>query len=134
MYRAELPMIQCRPRYTYYGEDVPRGVSPFARREIDGSGGEEQAPDPALVRGGRGDAAVTAEVVAPDHRMDGQPLGPQGVQQYAARIMAAFPDWRVTVHDLVGEGDWVAARLTCGGTRRWCCRPGAGPRSVSHRH
>ena len=66
----------------------------------------------------RGDAAVSAEVVSPDYRMNGQPLGPQGAQQVTATILAAFPDWRVTVHDLIAEGNWVAVRLTYSGTHR----------------
>ena len=66
----------------------------------------------------RGDASVSAEVVAPDYQMNGQRLGPQGARQVTAMILAAFPDWRVTVHDLIAEGDRVAARLTYSGTHR----------------
>jgi predicted ester cyclase len=67
---------------------------------------------------GRGDASVSAEMVSPDYQMNGQPLGPQGAQQVTATILAAFPDWHVIVHDLIAEGDRVAARLTYRGTHR----------------
>ena len=66
----------------------------------------------------RGDAATSAALVSPDYRMNGQPLGPQGAQQVTATILAAFPDWRVTVHDLIAEGDRVAARLTYSGSHQ----------------
>jgi steroid delta-isomerase-like uncharacterized protein len=66
----------------------------------------------------KGDAATSAALVAPDYRMNGQPLAPQGAQQVTATILAAFPDWSVTVQDLIAEGDRVAARLTYSGTHR----------------
>lgn len=66
----------------------------------------------------RGDASVSAALVGPDYRMNGQVLGPQGARQVTATILAAFPDWGVTVHDLVAEGDVVAARLAYHGTHR----------------
>ena len=67
---------------------------------------------------GRGDAAVSAALVSPDYRMNGQPLRPRGARQVSAMILAAFPDWRIAVHDLVAEGDVVAARLTYSGTHQ----------------
>jgi predicted ester cyclase len=75
---------------------------------------------------GRGEAAASAAVVSADYRMNGQPLGPQGAQQVTAMILDAFPDWRITVHDLLADGDLVAARLTYSGTHRGVWK-GRGP-------
>jgi len=41
-----------------------------------------------------------------------------GYRAWVATWHAAFPDFRVEVHDLVAEGDRVAARLTATGTHR----------------
>jgi len=44
------------------------------------------------------------------------PLDQQGTQAYANAFFAACPGLRHTVHDIVGEGDHVAARITIRGT------------------
>ena len=41
-----------------------------------------------------------------------------GYRKWVARWRAGFPDFRVEVHDLVAEGDKVAARLTATGTHQ----------------
>jgi predicted ester cyclase len=66
----------------------------------------------------RGEPSTSAEVVGPEYQMNGQPLGPEGARQVTAMILAAFPDWRITIHDLIAEGDRVAARLTYSGTHQ----------------
>ena len=66
----------------------------------------------------QGDATVSAEVVGPDYRMNGQALGPQGAQQVSTLLLSAFPDWHGTLDDLIGEGDQVAARITYRGTHQ----------------
>ena len=76
----------------------------LARRWIDG------------INAGRPE--TSAEVVAPDYRMNGQPLGQEGARQLSAMLLAAFPDWHGTIEDLVAEGDKVVVRLTYTGTHR----------------
>jgi steroid delta-isomerase-like uncharacterized protein len=44
--------------------------------------------------------------------------GPEGEKQLAGMYLAAFPDLRFTVEDLVAEGDKVVARYTVRGTHR----------------
>ena len=44
--------------------------------------------------------------------------GLQGAKDYAATILAAFPDSRVTVEDQIAEGDQVTTRYTARGTHR----------------
>jgi steroid delta-isomerase-like uncharacterized protein len=49
------------------------------------------------------------------------PAGAQGleeVKQFFAMLFGAFPDLRVEVHDVIGEGDLVAARVSYSGTHR----------------
>ena len=45
-----------------------------------------------------------------------QPDGPGGVAEGIRRLVAAFPDLRIDVHELIGEADTVVARLTVSGT------------------
>jgi predicted ester cyclase len=56
--------------------------------------------------------------------------GPQldGLKAFAAALYAAVPDWRVTIDDLVGEGDKVVVRWTGRGTHSgpWQGRPPTG--------
>jgi predicted ester cyclase len=44
--------------------------------------------------------------------------GRSGVRQVYAQLRASFPDLRITVEDLVAEGDRVAARVTWRGTQK----------------
>ena len=69
----------------------------------------------------RGNVAFAGEVFAEDYvRHDLRPTspipGPQGQSKIAAEFRAAFPDLRVTVDLVFGEGDLVAARWTAQGT------------------
>ena len=48
----------------------------------------------------------------------GAPGGIAGAKQFAGMFLAAFPDVRFTVEDLIAEGDQVVARLTQSGTHR----------------
>ena len=56
---------------------------------------------------------VIDEVFAPTFLMNGEPVPRAAIGQLVADRRAAFPDIRVTVEDLVGEGDKVSTR------RRW---------------
>jgi predicted ester cyclase len=56
------------------------------------------------------------EIISPDFRLflDSQPpYGPEGVKQFLDWLITqTFPDLRVTIEELVAEGDRVAARVT----------------------
>jgi predicted ester cyclase len=58
--------------------------------------------------------------------------GPQldGLKEFATALYAALPDWRVTIDDLVGEGDKIAVRWTGSGTHlgMWKGSPPSGQR------
>lgn len=63
------------------------------------------------------------EVLAPDFvgRFAGMPgpvRGPAAWRQMFGAFLAAFPDYRETVHDLIAAGDRVVARITFSGTHR----------------
>jgi steroid delta-isomerase-like uncharacterized protein len=62
------------------------------------------------------------ELIAPDAEVHGHapaPLrGPEQFMQFAHQIRGAFPDLKVTVEDIFGEGDKVAARWVASGTHR----------------
>lgn len=54
-----------------------------------------------------------------DHEMPpGVPLGPEGALQYRSMLHQAFPDLKVTIEDIVAEGDRVAVRARWTGTHR----------------
>ena len=65
----------------------------------------------------RADALVDADCA--DHGAVAPPApGLEGFKQGLAALRAAFPDLRVTIEDLLADGDKVAARLTLRGTQR----------------
>ena len=68
------------------------------------------------------DAPAVRRQVAPDfvdHEMPpGTPPGPEPVIQFRNILYEAFPDLRVTLDDMVAEGDRVAVRATWTGTHR----------------
>src|SRR4029450_12605230 len=65
----------------------------------------------------RADEVVAADFV--DHApMPGQAPGLEGVKRKWAMYLDAIPDFRVTIEDLVAEGDKVAVRRTYEGTHR----------------
>lgn len=54
-----------------------------------------------------------------DHGVpSGFPHGRAGFLQFATSLKVAFPDLRVTVEDLIAEGDQVAARVSVQGTHK----------------
>jgi predicted ester cyclase len=64
-----------------------------------------------------GNLAVVDEVYAPDVELHlpgipEDPYGPGPAKELLATMRAAFPGLRVTIEDLVAEGDTVAARVT----------------------
>lgn len=62
------------------------------------------------------------EFFAPDYvehpLPPGQSPGLEGVRQRWSMFAAAFPDARITIEDLVAEGDKVAVRFTFDGTHQ----------------
>jgi steroid delta-isomerase-like uncharacterized protein len=69
----------------------------------------------------QGDLDAQAEVYATDcviHEPDEDVQGTEGLRQFVGRILATFPDMRVTVEDEVAEGDKVVTRWTGRGTHR----------------
>jgi steroid delta-isomerase-like uncharacterized protein len=73
-----------------------------------------------VVNGGDLDAAreLMAEDFLDHNRLPDEEPGLAGVTAAFAEIRAAFPDLRLTVEDVVAEGDRVAARVTWRGTHR----------------
>lgn len=68
-----------------------------------------------------GDLDLADELYAPDYILHDPSLpeelhGPDGLKQYAAMILGAFPDARVTVEDQIAEGDKLVDRWTSTGT------------------
>lgn len=66
-----------------------------------------------------GNDAVFDETISPNyvnHDMPTPALGAEGFKQVIGMFRAAFPDLRVAVEDVLGEGDRVATRGTMSGT------------------
>ena len=70
----------------------------------------------------RGNLAVAGELVAADiinhDAPPDLPPGREGYLRYIADVRAGLPDLRVTIEDLLADGDRVAVRLTLRGTHR----------------
>ena len=68
------------------------------------------------------EAAAGAELLAPDFKahVPGSPesLSREAYTQFNRLFSAAFPDGRVTVEDLIAEGDKVVLRMRFQGTHR----------------
>jgi steroid delta-isomerase-like uncharacterized protein len=64
--------------------------------------------------------AVADELIASDFREhvggEARRVGVEGFKAARLRRNAAFPDWKVTVDDIIAEGDKVVARATGQGT------------------
>jgi predicted ester cyclase len=60
----------------------------------------------------RGNLAVADRVFAPDFRMGGRTVGPDGPRESVRRRHAAFGDFTVEVGVQVAEGPWVATWFT----------------------
>lgn len=61
-------------------------------------------------------AALVAPDVVDHSAFPGQPPGLEGMRARWAMLFEAFPDFQITVHDIIGEGDRVAMRTTGAGT------------------
>jgi predicted ester cyclase len=64
--------------------------------------------------------ALVEDLIAPDFRehagSEVRRVGIEGFKAARLRRNAAFPDWKVTVDDIIAEGDKVVARATGQGT------------------
>ena len=66
----------------------------------------------------RGNLNVVDELIGPQcliHGPLGDVTGPQGIRQLLGSFLAAFSDVHYSVHEQIGEGDWVATRWTAEG-------------------
>jgi steroid delta-isomerase-like uncharacterized protein len=62
-----------------------------------------------------------AQHFTPDSKFYGfapQTLDLEGYKQALAQTFAAFPDWHLTIEDMIAEGDKVATRWTATGTHQ----------------
>jgi steroid delta-isomerase-like uncharacterized protein len=66
--------------------------------------------------------AIASELVAADvvdhSAFPGQPPGLEGMRMRWASMLEAFPDFTVTIHDIIAEGDLVALRTSARATHR----------------
>jgi steroid delta-isomerase-like uncharacterized protein len=66
------------------------------------------------------DEAVEAEVRAPEYVAyapgEPKPLGDEAWRAFIGGFVDAMPDLRITIEDIIAEGDFVAARNTFSGT------------------
>ena len=70
----------------------------------------------------KGDLAVVEELIAANyvfHDFVGQEIkGPEGFKQYVTMIRTVYPDFHITIEDMLAEGDKVAFRFTWRGTHK----------------
>jgi hypothetical protein len=64
-----------------------------------------------------GDIALVDELMALDYVWHGGPATREELKRFIAWQRASAPDWRITIQDMVGEGDRVAVHATARGTR-----------------
>jgi steroid delta-isomerase-like uncharacterized protein len=70
----------------------------------------------------KGDLALVDDLVAPNYvyHFPGREdiKGSEGLKQFAIMLRTAFPDFHITIDDIVAEGDEVACRYTYQGTHK----------------
>ena len=66
--------------------------------------------------------AALDDFYAPDHidhtLPPGLPVSPEGTKQAIATMLEGFPDLRITIEDMIAEGDKVVTRFTTHGTQQ----------------
>jgi predicted ester cyclase len=97
----------------------------FAQEEIEPMSAEENK---AIVRryyeevGNQRQLHVADEIIGSDFKLfpnASPPYGPEGVKQFITWLcITTFPDLRITIDDLVAEGDRVAARVVLHATQQ----------------
>lgn len=69
-----------------------------------------------------GNTAILDEIIAPGYTLHKPPTGfppdREGLKQILTTMRSAFPDLKVTVQDVIAEGDKVVQRRTFEGTHR----------------
>jgi steroid delta-isomerase-like uncharacterized protein len=69
-----------------------------------------------------GNIAGFGDLLADDfveyERLSDLPATKEGTLEFFRGLMSAFPDWRMTVEDLIASGDKAVARVTVTGTQR----------------
>ena len=63
----------------------------------------------------KGNLSLASEVASPDYHY-GDYKGPGGYAQIVTLQRDAFPDIHYTIDQVIGEGDWLAYKLTISGT------------------
>ena len=71
----------------------------------------------------RGNVSLVDELIAPDfveheELPPGMPPGREAVKAFFTMFRSAFPDLKVTVDDMIAEGDKVVVRSTWSGTHK----------------
>jgi steroid delta-isomerase-like uncharacterized protein len=69
----------------------------------------------------RGNVDLCDELFAPDATSPSAPQlppGPEGVKAVVRMFLTAFPDFYMTIEDILAEGDTVVARFVEGGTHQ----------------
>lgn len=69
----------------------------------------------------KGEMAVVDEVLADSyvyHVPGNEVRGPDGFKLYVAMMRTALPDLKITIENMVAEGDMVASRFTIRGTHQ----------------
>ena len=83
---------------------------------------------------GKGNLEVVEELVTADYvdhtPWPGSPPNRDGLRQGMAQVRSAFPDLKLEIKDMIGEGDKVALRLMSTGTHKgeWAGIPPSGKR------
>jgi predicted ester cyclase len=72
----------------------------------------------AFEEANRGNVEASVEMTAPNCLLNGQPFGREGDRARTQAMIAAFPDVRYVLHDLIAEGDKVVARYTMHGAHQ----------------
>ncbi|MBX3056832.1 MAG: ester cyclase [Anaerolineae bacterium] len=67
-----------------------------------------------------GNLALANELMAHDYIEHGNPAGSgiEGFKQFVSGLASAFPDLRITIEELIAEGDKVVARVTVRATHK----------------
>ena len=70
---------------------------------------------------GKRNYALLSQFVSPDyvnHNFPGAPKGYEGLQQVIENFFNGFPDMKITIEEIIGEGDSVATRGYWTGTNK----------------
>lgn len=64
------------------------------------------------------DELVAVDLIEHEELPPEAPEGRESIRWFARVFSTAFPDWQVTLHDLLAEGDKVVGRATMTGTHQ----------------